>query len=91
MMKPQHILTAIITACAAGISLTAYSQDVNPTVEVSRAYRAKHIAVDKPAMEMPVIFLTPSWTFEIPLRPAILCTRRRISPSARISGQSRSP
>ena len=54
MMKPQHILTAIIMACAAGISLTAYSQDVNPTVEVSRAYRAKHIAVDKPAMEMPV-------------------------------------
>ena len=43
-MKPQHILTAIIMACAAGISLTAYSQDVNPTVEVSRAYRAKHQA-----------------------------------------------
>ena len=53
-MKPGYIITGIVTACLSGMSPAAYSQDVNPTVEVSRAYRAGHVTADKPLMDMEV-------------------------------------
>ena len=55
MMKSRYLF---FCGVAAGLVFmtgkAAYSQDVNPTVEVSRAYRSGHAAVDKPAMQMAV-------------------------------------
>ena len=46
------MFSGIVAAFLAGA--VAYSQEVNPTVEVSRAYMSGHAAVDKPALRMAV-------------------------------------
>ena len=44
---------AVASLCIA-VSQAAYSQNLDPTVEVSRAYVAKHIDAEKPVIEMAV-------------------------------------
>ena len=46
------MFSGIVAAFLAGA--VSYSQEVNPTVEVSRAYMSGHAAVDKPALRMAV-------------------------------------
>ena len=47
-----HIVTA---ACMGCFAVAASGQDLDPTVEVTRDYQARHAEVDKPLMDMAVI------------------------------------
>lgn len=49
-----NIFKISIAACCAALSLTAYAQNLDPTVVVNRAYEGKLLEVNKPLMEMAV-------------------------------------
>lgn len=53
-MTYRSLLVAVSVSCLAGLSIPSYSQNLDPTVEVSREYRARHISVDKPVIQMAV-------------------------------------